>query len=57
MTDKYSFRFGVSGSSRTNHFNPISVHANTGDPAYGLFFGEYHRRYTADFDVLFWERM
>jgi len=53
VTDKYSFRFGVSGSNLTNHFNPISVHANTGDPAYGLFFGEYHRRYTADFDVLF----
>jgi len=53
VTDKYSFRFGVSGSNLTNHFNPISVHANTGDPAYGLFFGEYRRRYTADFDVLF----
>jgi hypothetical protein len=53
ITDKYSGRFGVSGSNLTNHFNPISVHANTGDPAYGVFFGEYHRRYTADFDVLF----
>jgi hypothetical protein len=37
----------------SNHFIPIGVHANTGDPAYGIFFGEYHRRYTADFDVLF----
>jgi hypothetical protein len=53
VTDKYSFRFGVSGSNLTNHFNPISVHANVADPAYGVFFGEYHRRYTADFDVLF----
>jgi hypothetical protein len=53
VTDKYSFRFGVSGSNLTNHFNPISVHANTGDPAYGVFFGEYRRRYTADFDVIF----
>ncbi len=53
VTDKYSFRFGVSGSNLTNHFNPISVHANMADPAYGIFFGEYHRRYTADFDVLF----
>ncbi|HEX4274756.1 MAG TPA: carboxypeptidase regulatory-like domain-containing protein [Bryobacteraceae bacterium] len=53
VTDKYSFRFGVSGSNLTNHFNPISVHANTGDPDYGVFFGEYRRRYTADFDVLF----
>jgi hypothetical protein len=53
ITDKYTGRFGVSGSNLTNHFNPISVHANTGDPAYGVFFGEYRRRYTADFDVLF----
>ena len=53
VTDKYSFRFGVSGSNLTNHFNPISVHANSGDPAYGVFFGEYRRRYTADFDVIF----
>ena len=53
VNDKYSVRFGVSGSNLTNHFNPISVHANIADPVYGLFFGEYHRRYTADFDVLF----
>ncbi len=53
LTDKYSGRFGVSGSNLTNHFNPISVHANTGDVAYGVFFGEYRRRYTADFDVIF----
>ena len=51
VTDKYTFRFGVSGSNLTDHFNPISVHANTSDPAYGIFFGEYRRRYTADFDV------
>jgi len=53
ITDKYTGRFGVSGSKLTDHFNPVSVHANTGDPAYGVFFGEYRRRYTADFDVLF----
>ena len=53
VTDKYTARFGVSASNLTNHFNPISVHANVADPAYGIFFGEYHRRYTADFDVLF----
>jgi hypothetical protein len=53
VTDKYSFRFGVSGSNLTNHFNPISVHTNTGDGYYGTFFGEYRRRYTADFDVIF----
>ena len=37
----------------TNHFNPEATHWNTADPARGLFFGERHRRFTADFDVLF----
>jgi hypothetical protein len=46
-------RFSVSGFNLTNHFNPEATHWNTGDPAYGLFFGERHRRFTADFDVLF----
>jgi hypothetical protein len=53
LTDKYTGRFGVSASDLTNHFNPISVHNNVADPAYGLFFGTYRRRYTADFDILF----
>jgi hypothetical protein len=53
VTDRYSFRFGVSGSNLTDHFNPVSVHANIADPLYGVFFGEYRRRYTADFDVIF----
>ena len=29
------------------------VHWNVDDPAAGIFFGERHRRFTADFDVLF----
>ena len=37
----------------TNHFNPEAVHANTGDPAFGYFFGHRGRRFTVDFDVLF----
>jgi hypothetical protein len=53
VTDKYSFRFGVTATDLTNHFNPISVHNNVADPSYGVFFGTYRRRYTADFDVLF----
>jgi hypothetical protein len=43
----------VSGFNLTNHFNALSVHANTADPQYGVFFGNYHLRYRADFDVLF----
>jgi hypothetical protein len=53
VNPKYSVRLSVSAFNLTNHFNPEAVHANTGDPAYGLFFGERHRRFTADFDVLF----
>ena len=50
---KYSVRLSVSGFNLTNHFNPEATHWNTADSAYGLFFGERHRRFTADFDVLF----
>jgi hypothetical protein len=53
VSDKYTLRFSIVGSNLTNHFNPISVHANTADPLYGVFFGESRRRYTADFDVIF----
>jgi hypothetical protein len=37
----------------TNHFNPEAFHNNVADPAYGLFFGQGGRRFTADFDVIF----
>lgn len=53
INDKYSVRFSVLGANLTNHFNPFSVHANTGDPAFGTFFGQYRRRYSLDFDFLF----
>jgi hypothetical protein len=43
----------VSGYNLTGHFNPEAVHGNIADPAYGLFFGQRGRRFTADFDVLF----
>jgi hypothetical protein len=53
VSPKYSLRFSISGFNLTNHFNPEAVHWNVDDPAAGLFFGERHRRFTADFDVLF----
>ena len=53
INDKYSVRFAVSGINLTNHFNPVSVHANIADPWSGTFFSGYHRRYTMDFDFLF----
>ena len=30
-----------------------AVHGNEADPQYGVFFGNYHRRYRLDFDVVF----
>lgn len=53
VSSKYSVRLSVSSFNLTNHFNPEATRWNTADPAYGLFFGARHRRFTADFDVLF----
>lgn len=50
---KYSVRLSVTGFNLTNHFNPLLVHSNTDDPQYGVFFGNWHRRYRFDFEVLF----
>ncbi|MBV8897576.1 MAG: TonB-dependent receptor [Acidobacteriaceae bacterium] len=50
---KYSVRLSVTGFNITNHFNPLLVHNNTADPQYGTFFGNWHRRYRFDFEVLF----
>jgi hypothetical protein len=53
VSPKYTVRLSVSDFNLTNHFNPEALHSNIGDPAYGLFFGQRGRRFTADFDVLF----
>ena len=38
---------------RPRSYNPEAFHNNLGDPAYGLFFGQRGRHFTADFDVIF----
>jgi hypothetical protein len=53
LSDKYTVRLSVSGFNVTNHFNPLQVHANIADPAYGVFFGSHKPRYRLDFDVIF----
>jgi hypothetical protein len=53
VNPKYTLRLSVSGFNLTNHFNPEAFHNNIADPAFGLFFGQRGRRFTADFDVLF----
>jgi hypothetical protein len=53
VNEKYSLRFSLSVLNMSNHFNALDVHANTGDPQYGVFFGNYQRKFRGDFDVLF----
>ena len=53
VTPKYAVKLSVTGFNLTNHFNALAVHANTADPQSGIFFGNYHRRYRFDFDILF----
>jgi hypothetical protein len=50
---KYALRLSLTGFNLTNHFNALAVHDNTADPQYGAFFGNWHRRYRFDFEVLF----
>jgi hypothetical protein len=53
VSPKYTFRVSLTGFNLTNHFNALALHANTADPQFGVFFGNYHRRYRGDFEVIF----
>jgi len=53
VNPKYSVRLSLTGMNLSNHFNALAVHANVDDPQYGVFFGNYHRRYRGDFDIIF----
>ena len=53
VSPKYTIRFSVTANNLTNHFNALAVHSNVADPLVGSFFGNYPRRFRADFDVLF----
>ena len=53
VNPKYAIRLSISGYNLTDHFNPEAFHNNIADPAYGLFFGQRGRHFTADFDVIF----
>jgi hypothetical protein len=50
---KYTVRLSLTTTNISNHFNALAVHDNIADPEYGTFFGNYHRRYRGDFEVLF----
>lgn len=49
---KYALRLSITGLNLTNHFNPLAIHSNIDDPQYGVSFGNYHRRYRFDFEVI-----
>jgi hypothetical protein len=53
VSTKYTVRLSVTGYNLTNHFNALAIHNNVADPNYGVYFGNYHRRYRFDFDFLF----
>jgi hypothetical protein len=53
VSPKYSVRLSLTAFNISNHFNALAVHANTDDPQYGVFFGNYHRRYRGDFEFVF----
>jgi hypothetical protein len=53
VSKKYTLRLSLTGFNLTNHFNALAVHRNIADPLYGVFFGNYHRRYRFDFEVVF----
>jgi hypothetical protein len=53
VSPKYSVRLSGTVTNFTNHFNALQVHNNIADPQYGIFFGNYDRRYRGDFDFIF----
>ena len=53
VNPKYTLRLSVTGFNLTNHFNALAIHDNVNDPQAGVFFGNYHRRYRFDFEVVF----
>lgn len=53
VREKHAVRLTVTVQNITDHFNPLQVHSNIGDPQYGQFFGNYDRKYLLDFDFLY----
>jgi hypothetical protein len=52
VSPKYTVRLSVTGSNLTNHFNALAIHNNIADSQYGVFFGNNHRRYRFDFEII-----
>jgi len=50
---KHAIRLSATCDNVTNHFNPLEVHNNMADPAFGTLFGNRGRRIFGDFDFLY----
>lgn len=53
VNGKHAVRLTLTGRNLTDHTNPLQVHSNIADPAYGTYFGNYGRHLLVDFDWLF----
>ena len=53
VSKSHVIRLSVTGYNLTNHFNALAVHDNVADPQYGTFFGNYHRHYRFDFEIVY----
>jgi hypothetical protein len=53
VSPKYTVRLSITSFNITNHFNALAIHNNIADLQYGVFFGNYHRRYRGDFEFVF----
>ncbi len=53
LKGKHAIRVSVTGDNITNHINPLEVHNNVADPAFGTVFGNNGRRIFGDFDFLY----
>jgi hypothetical protein len=53
VSSKFTVRLSGTAYNVTNHFNALAVHANKADPANGIFFGNFKRRYRGDFEIVF----
>ncbi len=53
VSKSHVIRLSVTGYNLTNHFNALAIHDNVADPQYGTFFGNYHRHYRFDFDIVY----
>jgi hypothetical protein len=53
IRSKHAVRLSLNGINLTNHTNFLQVHANTADPQFLTFFGNYGCHLLVDFDFLF----